>query len=144
MGIIARGKRMYRTHTVSVGIDVDPQTVYSYISDPANLPIWAPSFVKSIEKQGDFWIAQTNLGPARLRFAPANDFGIVDHDVELPNGTFHNPMRVIQNGTGCEVLFTLVQLPAVSDEQFNVDLDTVRADLNKLRTVAEHGFGSAA
>ncbi len=129
---------MYRTHTVSVGIAIDPKTVYAYASDPANLPAWAPSFVKSMEKQGDHWIADTSLGRARFRFAPANEYGILDHDVELPTGTFHNPMRVIPNGAGCEVLFTLVQLPGISDEQFQTDLDTVRADLNKLRTVLEH------
>ena len=134
---------MYRTHTVSVGIAIDPKRVYTYTADPANLPIWAPSFVKSIEKQGSSWIADTSSGQARFRFAPANEFGILDHDVELPSGTFHNPMRVIPNGTGCEVLFTLVQLPSVSDEQFQIDMDTVRADLNKLRTVVEHRFGGA-
>jgi hypothetical protein len=135
---------MYRTHTVSVGIDIDPKTVYTYASNPANLPAWAPSFVKSMENQDGHWIANTSLGHARFRFAPANEFGILDHDVELPSGTFHNPMRVIPNGAGCEVLFTLVQLPGISDEQFQTDMDTVRADLNKLRTVVEHRFGSAA
>ncbi len=132
---------MYRTHTVSVGIPVAPKTVYTYASDPTNLPTWAPSFVKSIEKQGGNWVADTNLGQARFRFAPANDYGVLDHDVEMPSGTFHNPMRVIPNGDGCEVLFTLAQLPGISDEQFQTDMDTVRADLNKLRTVVEHRFG---
>jgi hypothetical protein len=64
--------------------------------------------------------------------------GVLDHDVELPGGIFHNPMRVIPNGAGSEVLFTVVQFPGISDEQFEADLNTVRADLNKLRTVLEH------
>jgi hypothetical protein len=129
---------MYRAHTVSVGIPVDPTTVYAYVADPTNLPIWAPGFFNAVEKQGTGWVAQTTLGQITLRFAPANDFGVLDHDVDLPGGTFHNPMRVIPNGTGSEVLFTLIQLPGVSDEQFQQDMDTVRADLNKLRTVLEH------
>ena len=132
---------MYRTHTVSVGIAVAPRTVYAYASDPANLPVWAPGFVKSIEQRDGHWVAQTALGEAVFRFAPANAFGVLDHDVELPAGVFHNPMRVVPNGAGCEVLFTLVQLPGMSDEQFKSDLDTVRADLNKLRTVMEHANG---
>jgi hypothetical protein len=81
---------------------------------------------------------QTSLGEARFSFAPANDMGVLDHDVELPGGIFHNPMRVIPNGAGSEVLFTVVQFPGISDEQFEADLNTVRADLNKLRTVLEH------
>ena len=134
---------MYRAHTVSVGIAVDPKRVYAYASDPSNLPVWAPGFVKSIEKQAGTWIAQTTLGEVTVRFAPANDFGVVDHEIDLPTSTFHNPMRIIPNGMGSEVLFTLIQLPEVSDEQFQRDMDTVRADLNKLRTVLEHRYGSA-
>src|SRR5688572_5213829 len=116
---------MYRTHTVSVGIAVDPGVVYAWASNPANFPVWAPGFVNSIEKQGNYWIAQTTLGEAKFRFAAQNDLGVLDHDVELPSGTFHNPMRVIPNGRGSEVLFTLIQQPGVSDEQFKIDMDTV-------------------
>ena len=129
---------MYRSHTVSVGIAVDPGMVYAYASDPANLPTWAPGFVKSMEQRGSHWIGQTTLGEVRFRFAATNEFGVLDHDVELPSGTFHNAMRVIPNGKGSEVLFTLIQLPGIADEQFRMDMDTVRADLNKLRTVLEH------
>ena len=129
---------MYRAHTVSVGITVEPKVVYAYVSDPGNLPVWAPGFVKSIEKRGADWVAQTSLGQVSFRFAPINDFGVVDHDVALPGGTVHNAMRVIPNGAGSEVLFTLIQLPGVSDAQFQQDMDVVRADLNKLRTVLEH------
>jgi hypothetical protein len=129
---------MYRTHTVSVGIAVDPGVVYAWTSDPANFPVWAPGFAKSVENQGNYWVAQTTLGEAKLRFAAINEFGVLDHDVEVSSGTFHNAMRVIPNGKGSEVLFTLIQLPGMSDEQFKIDMDTVRADLNKLRTVLEH------
>jgi len=128
---------MYRAHTVSVGIPLEPKAVYAYASDPANLPIWAPGFVKSIEKRGASWVAQTTLGQATFRFAAANDFGVLDHDVELPSGTVHNAMRVVPNGAGSEVLFTLIQFPGISDAQFQQDMDTVRADLNKLRTLLE-------
>jgi len=134
---------MYRAHTVSVGIAIDPNAVYSYVSDPSNLPVWAPGFFKSIEKQGDRWVAQTTLGEITIRFARENALGVLDHEADCPSGTFHNPMRVIPNGAGSEVLFTLMQRPTVSDAQFQQDLDTVRADLNKLRTVLEHQNGGA-
>ena len=132
---------MYRAHTVSVAVDADPASAYAYLSDPAHLPEWAPGFVQSIERQGDNWLARTTLGEARFRFAPKNDFGVVDHDVELPSAQFHNPMRVIPNGAGCEVLFTLLQLPGMSDEQFTRDIETVRSDLKTLRNVLELRFG---
>jgi hypothetical protein len=134
---------MHPAHTVSVGIAVDPKTVYSYASDPDHLPAWAPGFVKSIKQQGDRWVAETPLGQATFRFAPANDLGVLDHDVDLPSGTFHNPMRVIPNGAGSEVLFTVLQLPDMSDEQLQQDLAAIRTDLDKLRTVLESRAGRA-
>lgn len=129
---------MQRAHTVSVGIAADPKAIYAYASDPANLPSWAPGMVKSIRKVGAKWVAQTPLGEVTFRFAAANELGVLDHDVEAGGRTFHNPMRVVPNGDGGEVLFTLVQLPEVTDQQFQQDMDTVRADLNKLRTLLEH------
>jgi hypothetical protein len=44
-------------------------------------------------------------------------------------------MRVIPNGEGCEILFTVLQLAGRSDEQFEADIETVRADLGSLRDV---------
>jgi hypothetical protein len=129
---------MYRAHTVSVGIAADPHAIYAYASDPANLPSWAPGMVKSIEKVGATWVAQTPLGEVTFQFTAANNFGVLDHDVEAGGRTYHNPMRVVPNGSGGEVLFTLLQLPGITDEQFQQDMDTVRADLNKLRTILEH------
>ncbi|HWL63166.1 MAG TPA: SRPBCC family protein [Steroidobacteraceae bacterium] len=133
---------MYRAQTVSVSIAVDPKTVYTYASNPANLPAWAPGFIKSIAQQGTRWVAQTTIGEVTFRFAPPNDFGVLDHDVELPDATFHNPMRVVPNGTGSEVLFTLLQLPGTSDEQFQQDRETILSDLNRLRTVLEQQAGA--
>jgi hypothetical protein len=127
---------------VSVAIAVDPLRTYIYASDPSNMPTWAPGFVKSIEKRGDHWVAQTTLGQASFWFTPINDLGVLDHDVEVSSGRFHNPMRVVPNGKGCEVLFTLLQLLGITDEQFNADLETVRGDLHNLKRVLELQYGS--
>jgi hypothetical protein len=135
---------MYRAHTVSIAVAVDPGKAYAYTADPVNLPSWAPGFVKSVERRGELWIAQTVLGEARFRFSPANALGVLDHDVELPSGSFHSTMRVIPNGRGCEILFTLLQLPGTSDEEFKTDLETIRSDLKSLRTELEKHFGSTA
>lgn len=134
---LRKGSFVYRAETVSVYIAVDPATAYAFAADPLNLPAWAPGFVQSVERRGDFWVARTTLGDATFRFAPPNTLGVLDHDVELPDGRFHNPMRVIPNGTGSEVLFTLLQLPGVTDEQFAADMHTVRADLLQLKKVLE-------
>jgi hypothetical protein len=53
-------------------------------------------------------------------------------------------MRVIPNGEGSEVQFTLMQLPGVDDEKFAQDVKTVTADLGQLKKVLELRYGSAA
>jgi hypothetical protein len=74
-----------------------------------------------------------------VRFAPSNDFGILDHDVILPAGeTVRNPMRVIPNGDGCDVDFTVRRRPGMSETDFAMDVDAVTADLAALRTLMEH------
>jgi hypothetical protein len=68
----------------------------------------------------------------------ANEFGILDHVVTLPDGQSNlNSMRVVANGEGSEVMFTLFQLPEMSDEQFVKDAGMVEADLQMLKTVME-------
>jgi Polyketide cyclase / dehydrase and lipid transport len=128
---------MFRSVTVSVSVAAPPGVAYDFASDPRHLPDWAGGFVSAIERRGSAWVAQTSLGEATFRFAPRNAFGVLDHDVELPAGSFHNPMRVIPNGTGCEILFTLLQLPGTDDAAFAADAETVRGDLLRLRQQLE-------
>ncbi|MGO3022864.1 MAG: hypothetical protein ACTIIH_06445 [Brevibacterium sp.] len=60
--------------------------------------------------------------------------GILDHDVIFPDGAIvHNPLRVLANDAGAEVVFTLFRLPGVDDAEFDRDADLVRADLARLR-----------
>jgi len=79
------------------------------------------------------------MGRVVVSFAPSNEFGILDHDVTLPDGdTVRNPMRVIPNGDGCDVVFTVRRLPGVSETEFAADIDAVTADLAALRTLMGH------
>ena len=46
-------------------------------------------------------------------------------------------MRVVPNGEGSEVIFTLFQQPGMPDENFLSDQDLVRQDLAVLKQVME-------
>ncbi|MFF3604175.1 SRPBCC family protein [Streptomyces sp. NPDC002463] len=124
---------------VSISIDRSVADVYAYASDPVNLPAWAHGLGKSIEKVGDEWVADSSpLGRVTVRFVPRNDLGVLDHDVTLPSGqTFYNPVRVIADETGSEVVFTLRRRPEMSDAEFERDADTVAADLTRLKGLLE-------
>jgi hypothetical protein len=114
--------------------------VQAYVADAANLPAWAAGFCRSVRRDGAEWVVETADGPVRLRFASWNQWGVLDHHVTLASGaTILNPMRVVRNGSGSEVLFTLFQRPGTSDAQFYEDAVLVQRDLESLKRVLEGG-----
>ena len=121
---------------VSVSIDRPPQEVYRFVSTMENLPRWASGLSSTIREVDGEWVADSPMGKVRVRFAKQNDLGVLDHDVTLESGeTVHNPMRVVPNGTGSEVTFTLMRRPGVSDEEFARDRGAVEKDLRTLETL---------
>jgi hypothetical protein len=73
-----------------------------------------------------------------IQFVPANEYGVLDHVVKLPDGqSIQNSMRVVPNGDGSEIMFTLFQLPEMTDEQFAKDARMVESDLLTLKDVLE-------
>jgi Polyketide cyclase / dehydrase and lipid transport len=123
---------------ISEKIDRPAAEVYDYARDPANLPRWAPGLGSSVEKVGAEWFVETSMGRVGFAFARRNEYGVLDHDVTLPSGeVIYNPMRVIADGSGCEVVFTLRRRPGMSDEDFARDAEAVAADLARLRRVLE-------
>ena len=124
--------------TISVQIDRDPEAVYAYVADLNNLPRWATTFCRSIRCEGDGWVMETSLGTMAIRLAPENDLGVLDHYLTPPGvETLYVPMRVVSNGSGSEVIFTLFRLPDVSDEAYAADAALVRQDLDRLKGLLE-------
>lgn len=127
----------YPVKNISVSINRPADEVYQFASDPEHFPQWI-AFIHSMTKQGDIWIGKTDQGDIKIKFAPQNDFGVIDHEVTFPNGEiFHNPMRAIANNKGCEFTFTLFRMPGKTDQEFNEDAKAVTADLQKLKEVLE-------
>jgi hypothetical protein len=126
--------------TISVSIQRAVGDVYAFAADPANLPQWAPGLCRSIVPLGDVWIAESPNGPVTVRFIEHNAFGVLDHKVLLPSGDeVFVPMRVVENGEGSELLFTLFRSERMSDEEADADVGAVRADLIRLKTILEAG-----
>ncbi|GAA0402093.1 SRPBCC family protein [Microbispora corallina] len=123
---------------ISERIDRNAADVYQYASDPRNLPEWAPGLGGSVENVDGRWFVDTPSGRVGLAFAERNEYGVLDHDVTLPSGeVIYNPMRVIADGDGCEVVFSLRRLPDMSDEDFSRDAGLVQADLTRLKHILE-------
>jgi len=112
--------------------------VYAFASDPANLPKWASGLGGPMVRDGDGWFFDTPDGRAQIVFAPANGLGVLDHDVVTPSGqTVHVPMRVIVDGSGSEVVFTLRRGDGMTDDDLARDEALVTADLDRLRDILE-------
>ncbi|QMU21364.1 SRPBCC family protein [Gordonia rubripertincta] len=127
-----------RSRHVSTVIGAVADDVYRFMSEPDNLPKWAAGLASSeIVRRGDDLLAESPMGTVTVRFVPRNTFGVVDHDVILPNGdTVHNPLRVLPHPEGAEVVFTLRQL-AMSDDEFDRDARMVEEDLARLKALLE-------
>jgi hypothetical protein len=124
--------------TISVSIDRDPQDVYTFVQRPTNLPKWAAGLGSTIEQVGDAWVIQAPDGPANIRFAAHNPFGVLDHWVcPATGGEVYVPIRVIPNGEGSQLLFTLFRLPTMSADQFAGDAASVERDLSTLKGLLE-------
>ncbi len=126
---------------ISISIARPPEEVYAFASEARNLPRWAAGLARSqVRQEGDEWVAEAPFGKVRIRFAPPNPFGVMDHDVRLESGiTVHNPMRVVPNGEGSEFVFTLIRRPEMSDRQFEDDAAAVAKDLARLKEILESG-----
>ena len=121
---------------ISEWIDRPADEVYEYVAAPANLPQWAQGLGSSVDTIDDRWFVETPQGRVGFAFVPRNEYGVLDHYVTLPSGeVVYNPMRVIADGTRCEVVFTLRRRPAMSDEDFDADASAVADDLTRLKHV---------
>ena len=128
----------YPSKHISISINRPPKVVYNFASDPENLPKWAAGLSNGIRKEGADWIADAPMGRVKVRFVEKNSFGVLDHDVTLPSGvTIHNPLRILTNDTGSEVVFTLYRQPDMTDEQYTRDAQMVESDLRTLKNVLE-------
>jgi hypothetical protein len=123
---------------IGVTIDRPADEVYAFLAEPLNFPKWAAGLGHSFSHvDGMIWSAQTPMGPMRIAFSERNALGVIDHTLIPADGpAMHNPMRVVPNGSGCEVVFTLFQRE-MSDREMARDAAMVARDLAALKALLE-------
>ncbi|SEQ48395.1 Polyketide cyclase / dehydrase and lipid transport [Microlunatus flavus] len=114
--------------------------VFAYAADPDHLPRWASGLAQSeVRRDGETLLVGSPMGDVRVRFVGPNPYGVLDHEVTLPDGSATlNPFRVLSHPEGSELLFTVRQ-GALSDADLERDAATVQADLERLRDLLEAG-----
>ena len=124
--------------TISIRIERSARDVYDFTASPPSFARWASGLGKPLCDDGAVWEFEGAEGPVKVRFTARNAYGVLDHFVLLPDGNeICIPMRVIANGAGSEVLFTLFRVPGMSEEKFAADTDWVARDLNTLKGLLE-------
>jgi carbon monoxide dehydrogenase subunit G len=128
------------SRTVSVEIAMPAAEVYRYVRDPDELPKWAAGICKSVTVKDGVWHVntETELGIVRFAFCEDNAFGVLDHTVTFSSGLSQlNPMRVLANGDGSELMFTVFQTEGMSDAAFVKDVQAVTRDLKTIKMLLE-------
>jgi hypothetical protein len=130
---------IHESRPVGIVIDAPADEVYSFLVDPSNLPLWAAGLAESdVEEVDGHWFADSPMGRVEVVFAPRNPFGVADHRVITAEGrVFDNPLRVLANGDGAEVAFTVRRYEGMTLEQWDEDCGRVAADLETLRGLLE-------
>ena len=128
---------MQRSSTQTISIQAPPSEVLDLVSDPMELPRWAPAFARSVRPaEGDRWYIDTGEGEVRIQVRVCREHGTVDFLLAgMPPGIEIGAFsRVIPNGDGAEYTFTRFfadAMPAVEVAEQRavvaVELQTVRA-----------------
>ena len=128
-----------QVETISVAIARPRAEVYALLSRPETYSDWASGLGTDFQYLGGMdWRAETPMGPMTIRFTAPNPHGVLDHSLIADDGReTSNPMRVVANGDGSEVSFTLFRRPGLSDADFTHDADWVRRDLLALKGLLE-------
>jgi hypothetical protein len=130
--------KAYEAVVCSQAVDVPADVVYAFASRMDTLPLWASGLAKGIEQRDGHWFADSPMGPVRVAMSPANSFGVLDHDVTLPDGvSVHNAFRVTPSGEGSLLTFVVLRLPGASQENLDADVAHVRKDLAALKRLLE-------
>lgn len=124
---------------VSQPVAVAAPTVYEFAHRMENLPLWASGLATGIEQRDGQWFTDSPMGKVQVAMAPANPYGVLDHDVTLPDGTtVHNAFRVTPCGDEASLLsFVVLRLAGVSQASFDADVAHVRKDLAALQLLLE-------
>ena len=128
----------YATRIVSAPSTATAAAVYEFAHRMENLPRWAAGLVANIAHEGGTWFTETPGGRISIAMAPRNPFGVLDHDVTMPDGvTTHNAMRVTPVGDGCLVTFVVLRRPEATEAEFERDCGLVAQDLKTIGTIVE-------
>jgi|SRR5215207_1836470 hypothetical protein len=127
------------THTVTVTIDAPLATVAADLADPTTHHLWATEFFAGPVRPGEpgEFVAPVPMmgGEVRHRIDADVERGILDLYFAPSGAPFGPPIpvRLVPNGDGVDVLWTLARFPGVSDQAWQQGLASMTRELQALK-----------
>ena len=124
--------------TVTLILNAPKSKVFSFISNIENLPKWATEFCKELKKVGDkYKVISCNPDAGELFFSIRSDraTGVVDMFAG-PTAEQMSifPTRVVELSDKTSVyIFTMFQMPGMSDELFNAQYNSLTKEFGNIR-----------
>jgi hypothetical protein len=124
--------------TVTLILNAPKSEVFSFISNIENLPKWATEFCKELKKVGDkYKVISCNPDAGELFFSIRSDraTGVVDMFAG-PTAEQMSifPTRVVELSDKTSVyIFTMFQMPGMSDELFNAQYNSLTKEFGNIR-----------
>jgi hypothetical protein len=124
--------------TIAIGVQCPFDVAYEFLANTGTWPLWAKGLGDGFHQTPEGWEVNTPHGMWTLKPSPRNTYGVLDHWVSNAEGReFYNPMRVVANGDGCDVAFTLFRHEGMDDAQFEDDARQIKEDLHTLKGLLE-------
>lgn len=131
-------KTVSRSAIKSVDIQAPFDRAFGFLANPMNWPRYAVVNLRSVSPGQDGWFKMvTKFGEGEIRVNPVRELGICDHEWRDPQASWTVPARVVANGDGVTVMFTLFQPPVMTDAQFDRAMEDMDVEMNKLREILE-------
>ena len=132
-----------QSEVVKVTIDKPFEEVTRYVSDPSSAHEWATEFfggpLRAVE--GEEYIATVPMMGGEVRYRQDVDAkrGVVDVYIAPKGADFGPPLpvRVVPNGDGADVLWTLARFPGTPDEAWQAGLGSMERELYNLKRLLE-------
>ncbi len=133
------------TRTLSTTIQAPFSTVVADLADPGNHPRWGTEFfagpAQPTDTVGEFRVNVPMMGgTARMKTDVVAEHGIIDLYL-APLGAPYGPpvpIRVLRNGDGADVLFTLSRPAGMPDPAWAQAVGSMTRELGNLKYRLEH------
>lgn len=127
------------TNTVTAYFNAPRDKVFAYLADIENLPRWATGFCKELKKEGDDHKIVTPMGELYFSIDSDAKTGVVDMASGPDKETMAFwPVRVAAMPDGGSLLlFTALQMPGRTDEEFAADCRGLKEEFENIRQAVE-------